>query len=72
LLQYCYEEDILDLLGYTLSSVGYDVISCKGTSNIRDILDEENISLILMDRNLPEVEGNMFIQAICQEGYIFC
>jgi len=22
-----------------------------------------------MDRNLPEVEGSMFIQAICQEGF---
>jgi len=63
------EEDILDLLDYTLSSTGYDVISCKDTSNIRDILDEEDISLILMDRNLPEVEGSMFIQAIRQEGY---
>ena len=39
------EEDILDLLEYTLSSEGYDVITCVDTSNIRDILDEENISL---------------------------
>lgn len=63
------EEDILDLLDYTLSSEGYDVITCIDTSNIRDILDEEDISLILMDRNLPGVEGSMFIQSIRTEGY---
>ena len=63
------EEDILDLLDYTLMSAGYDVITCIDTSNVRDILDEEEISLILMDRNLPGVEGSMFIEKIRQEGY---
>jgi len=63
------EEDILDLMDYTLSSEGYDVISCVDTSNIRDILDEEEIALILMDRNLPGVEGSLFIEKIRTEGY---
>jgi len=63
------EEDILDLLDYTLMSAGYDVITCVDTSNVRDILDEEDIALILMDRNLPGVEGSMFIEKIRQEGY---
>ena len=63
------EEDILDLLDYTLSSEGYDTITCIDTLNIRDILDEEEISLILMDRNLPGVEGSLFIEKIRSEGY---
>lgn len=63
------EEDILDLLDYTLSSEGYDTILCKDTTNVRDILDEEDISLILMDRNLPGIEGSLFIEAIREEGY---
>jgi len=63
------EEDILDLMDYTLSSEGYDIISCVDTSNIRNILDEENIALILMDRNLPGVEGSIFIEKIRSEGY---
>lgn len=63
------EEDILDLMDYTLSSEGYDVITCIDTSNVKNILDEENISLILMDRNLPGVEGSMFIERIRSEGY---
>jgi len=63
------EEDILDLLDYTLSSVGYDVISCVDTVNVRDILDEEDVSLILMDRNFPGVEGSLFIETLRHEGY---
>jgi len=63
------EEDILDLLDYTLESAGYDTIACINTSNVRDILDEEEISLILMDRNLPGVEGSLFIEKIRSEGY---
>ena len=63
------EEDILDLMEYTLSSEGYDVITCVDTSNVKDILDEEVISLILMDRNLPGVEGSVFIEKLRSEGY---
>lgn len=63
------EEDILDLMEYTLTKDGYDVITCVDTSNVRDILDEEEISLILMDRNLPTVDGSVFISKIREEGY---
>jgi len=63
------EEDILDLMEYTLSKEGYDVIPCIDTSNVKDILDEEDISLILMDRNLPNVEGSVFIAKLRQKGY---
>jgi len=63
------EEDILDLMEYTLTKEGYDVITCIDTSNVRDMLDEENISLILMDRNLPGVEGSKYISDLRAEGY---
>jgi len=63
------EEDILDLMDYTLTKEGYDVITCIDTTNVRNILDEDNISLILMDRNLPSVEGTKFISSIRQLGY---
>ncbi|MBL1243565.1 MAG: response regulator transcription factor [Sulfurimonas sp.] len=63
------EEDILDLMDYTLVSEGYDTITCIDTSNVKDILDEENISLILMDRNLPGIEGSLFIESLRNEGY---
>jgi len=63
------EEDILDLMEYTLSKEGYDIITCIDTSNVKNILDEEDISLILMDRNLPGVEGSRYISILREEGY---
>ena len=63
------QEDILDLMEYTLSKEGYDVITCIDTSNVRNMLDEEDIALILMDRNLPGVEGSFYIQKLRDEGY---
>jgi len=63
------EEDILDLLEYTLSKEGYDVITCIDTTNVQNMLDEENISLILMDRNLPGIEGTKYIANLRKDGY---
>jgi DNA-binding response OmpR family regulator len=63
------DEDILDLMEYTLLQEGYDIITCINTSNIRDILNEEDIALILMDRNLPGVEGSKYIAALRLDGY---
>jgi len=63
------EEDILDLMEYTLLKEGYDIITCIDTSNVKDILDEEDISLILMDRNLPSMEGSQYIQNLRKDGY---
>ncbi len=63
------DADILELLEYTLEKDGYDVIGCLDTLKIEQILDEENISLILMDRNLPNVEGSAFIESIRKKGY---
>jgi len=63
------EEDILDLMEYTLTKEGYDVITCIDTTNVKDILDEDDVSLILMDRNLPSVEGTKFISSIRSLGY---
>jgi len=63
------EEDLLTLMEYTLSKEGYDVISCIDTTNVLDILDDEDVSLILMDRNLPSVEGTQFISSIRKQGY---
>ena len=63
------EQDILDLIEYTLTKEGYDVICCLDTSNVQAILDEENVDLILMDRNLPNTEGSVFIKSLRNKGY---
>lgn len=62
------EPDILELLEYTLAKE-YEVIGCLDTSRVVDILDQESIDLILMDRNLPNVEGSVFIQELRGKGY---
>ena len=62
------EPDILELLEYTLAK-DYEVIGCLDTTSVVNILDEENIDLILMDRNLPNVEGSIFIQELRTKGY---
>jgi len=63
------ENDILDLVEYTLTKAGYDVIGCLHTSAVEQILDEEPIDLIIMDRNLPGIEGSAFVQYLRDEGY---
>jgi len=63
------EEDILDLMEYTLSKEGYDIITCIDTANVRDMLDEEDVDLILMDRNLPGIEGSIYISKLREDGY---
>ncbi|MFA9373661.1 MAG: response regulator transcription factor [Poseidonibacter sp.] len=64
------EEDILELLEYTLQKEGFETIGFLNIDkNIEKILDEENIDLILMDRNLPGYEGSKFIDEIKAKGY---
>ena len=63
------EQDILELIEYTLSKDNYEVIGCLDTSSVQQILDEEEVDLILMDRNLPAVEGSAFIESIRNKGY---
>ena len=63
------EEDILELIEYHLQKEGYDVIGVYDTSKVKELLDEEDIVLILMDRNLPGIEGSLFIKEIRSEGY---
>ena len=64
------EEDILELLEYTLQKDGYETIGFLNVDkNLEKVLDEEDIDLILMDRNLPGSEGTAFVDEIKAKGY---
>lgn len=64
------EEDILELLEYTLQKEGYETIGFLNiSSKIYEVLEEETIDLILMDRNLPGFEGSIFIKELKSKGY---
>ncbi|MGM0519115.1 MAG: response regulator transcription factor [Campylobacterota bacterium] len=64
------EEDILELLEYTLQKEGFETIGFLNIDkNLKKIFEEEDIDLILMDRNLHGSEGTSFIKNIRKEGY---
>ncbi|MCK9454372.1 MAG: response regulator transcription factor [Sulfurimonas sp.] len=63
------EEDILELLEYNLQKEGYEVIGFLNTKSVEQILVEEDIDLLIMDRNLPGVEGSEFVQTLRADGF---
>jgi len=58
------DNDILELLEYNLSNAGYDVLGFLNTKHVRQVLGEESIDLIIMDRNLPDIEGSLYIEML--------
>jgi len=63
------EEDLLELLEYRLSGEGYAVTGFLSTDNVKRFIEEESPALLIVDRNLPGVEGSDFVRQIRSEGY---
>jgi len=63
------EEDILELLEYHLSKEGYDVTGFLSAENVEAFLEEENPALMIVDRNLPGLEGSEFVAQMRELGY---
>jgi DNA-binding response OmpR family regulator len=63
------EEDILELIEYHLSTEGYAVTGFRSTENVKRFIEEESPALLIVDRNLPGVEGSEFVREIRNEGY---
>lgn len=64
------EEDILELLEYTLQKENYETIGFLNVNKqLYEVIEEETIHLILMDRNLPGIDGTTFIADIREKGY---
>jgi len=64
------EEDILELIEYNLTKEGYEVIGFLNTKNVQQLLYEESVDLLLMDRNLPNVEGSEFVASLREDGFM--
>lgn len=58
------DNDVLELLEYTLRSPGYDVLGFLNTKHVREVLAQEKIDLILMDRSLPDIEGSLYVEML--------
>lgn len=63
------EEDILELIEYHLTSEGYAVTGFLSTENVEQFLEEETPSLMIVDRNLPGMEGAAFVTYLRDIGY---
>lgn len=63
------EEDIVDLLEYNLKRDGFEVLGFLNTSKIEQLLNEESVDLLIVDRNLPGTEGSEFIKKLREKGY---
>ncbi len=62
------EEDILELIEYNLEKEGFETIGFLNTKSVEQILEEENVDLLIMDRNLPGVEGSEFVTSLRKRG----
>lgn len=62
------EDDILELLEYNLQKEGYDTIGFLNTKSVPQLLEEEQVDLLLMDRNLPGIEGSEFVEDLRKNG----
>jgi len=63
------EEDLLELIEYSLSKEDFDTIGFLDTKNLSQLLEEEEIDLLIMDRNLPGVEGSEFVADLREDGF---
>lgn len=62
------EEDILELMEFNLSKEGFETMGFLNAKSVAQVLAEEKVDLILMDRNLPGTEGSEFIATLRKQG----
>ncbi|MDR2906133.1 MAG: response regulator transcription factor [Helicobacteraceae bacterium] len=62
------ENDLLELMEFHLSRAGYDVVGFLDTKGARNFLEEEEVSLMIVDRNLKGVEGSEFVRDLRREN----
>ena len=63
------EPDILEFVEYHLEKEGYSVTGFLSTENVEQFLEEENPALMIVDRNLPGIEGSEFVSDMRELGY---
>ena len=64
------EEDLLELIEYNLTKEDFEIISFLDTKNVIQLLEEEDVDLLIMDRNLPGVEGTEFVEQLRSDGFM--
>ncbi|WP_457607154.1 response regulator transcription factor [Nitratifractor sp.] len=62
------QEDILEIEELYLQNAGYETLGFLSTRGVRQALEEEEVALLVVDRNLPGVEGSEFVASLRAEG----
>jgi DNA-binding response OmpR family regulator len=62
------EEDLLELIEYNLQKVDFETVGFLSTKNVKKLLEEEKVDLMIVDRNLPNTEGSEFVKNLRDEG----
>ncbi len=62
------DKDLLELLEHRLEKENYETLGFLSTKYVKNVLDEEEVDLIIMDRNLPDVEGSEYISMLREQG----
>lgn len=62
------DNDLLELLEHRLQKEDYETLGFVSTKYVKRVLEEEPIDLILMDRNLPDIEGSEYISLLREKG----
>ncbi|WP_456402195.1 response regulator transcription factor [Hydrogenimonas sp.] len=62
------ERDLLELLEFHLQKEGYETFASLSVQPVKKLLEEETPDLMIVDRNLPGVEGSEFVQEIRSLG----
>ena len=62
------DEDILELIEYSLQKADFETMGFRSTKNVAQLLEEESVDLMIMDRNLPGVEGSEFVAQMREKG----
>jgi len=63
------EVDLLELEEYHLTKAGYRVTGLLSAKHARQLLDEERVDLLIVDRNLPGIEGSELVVGLREAGY---
>lgn len=63
------ELDILELVEYSLKKDGYDIEGFLEPSRVEGLLGSEHVDLLIMDRNLPHIEGVEFVKGLRKKGF---
>lgn len=60
---------MLELLEYRLKKEGFEVTGFLSTKKVEEFLLEEDVNLLIVDRNLPGIEGSFFVSKLRDMGY---